>query len=185
MPHRARLVSTIAGFRGAVSLAVALAVPTGIAGRDEIVFVATGVVVLTLVVQGMLLPLAIRWGRFEPDTAMMDELSEAQRSTTIAALQAVPALAERVGAPTPVRDRIAAEYRERLTRIDRAADGSDPALWAADGDYTALGLAVLEHKRKVLIDMRDRKAISDTTLRLLQTRIDRDVLRLAPPRPVE
>jgi len=185
MPHRARLVSTIAGFRGAVSLAVALAVPTGIAGRDEIVFVATGVVVLTLVVQGMLLPLAIRWGRFEPDTAMTDELSEAQRSATIAALQAVPALAERVGAPTPVRDRIAAEYRERLTRIDRAADGSDPALWAADGEDTALGLAVLEHKRKVLIDMRDRKAISDTTLRLLQTRIDRDVLRLAPPRPVE
>ncbi|WP_295012105.1 Na+/H+ antiporter [uncultured Microbacterium sp.] len=185
LPHRARVVSTTAGFRGAVSLAVALAVPSGIPGRDEIVFVATGVVILTLVVQGMLLPAAIRWARFEPDTALTDELSEAQRDTTLAALRAVPSLAERLRAPESVRDRIAAEYRERLERIDRAADGSDPALWAADGDYAQLGLAVLEHKREVLIGMRDRKVISDATLRVLQTRIDRDALRLAPPRPIE
>ena len=133
----------------------------------------------------MLLPAAIRWARFEPDTALTDELSEAQRDTTLAALRAVPSLAERLRAPESVRDRIAAEYRERLERIDRAADGSDPALWAADGDYAQLGLAVLEHKREVLIGMRDRKVISDATLRVLQTRIDRDALRLAPPRPIE
>nr|MBS1901788.1 Na+/H+ antiporter [Actinomycetota bacterium] len=185
MSHRARVVSTIAGFRGAVSLAVALAVPSGIPGHDQIVFVATGVVVLTLTVQGVLLPWAIRWGRFEPDTAMADELSTAQRRSTLAALEAVEDLALRVGAPDPVRDRLMGEYRDRLRRIDGAGGGSDPSLWAADPEYAALGLAVLEHKRSVLIGMRDGKAISDTTLRVLQTRIDRDVLRLAPPPPIE
>jgi Na+/H+ antiporter len=185
MSHRARVVSTVAGFRGAVSLAVALAVPVGVAGRAEIIFVATGVVILTLIVQGMLLPVAIRWARFEPDTVMAGELAHAQRATTLAALRSVSALAARTRVPDPVRDRIAGEYRERLARMNSAADQADPALWAADEHYARLGLAVLEHKRAVLIRLRDEKTISDTTLRILQTRLDRDALRLAPPRPVD
>jgi Na+/H+ antiporter len=187
MSHRARVVSTVAGFRGAVSLAVALAVPAGVGGRSEIIFVATGVVILTLVVQGMLLPAVIRWARFEPDTQMADELAEAHRATTLAALQAVPALAAREQVPDPVRDRIAGEYRERLDRMAATDDAretpADP--WAGDEAHAALRLALLEHKRDVLIRLRDEKTISDTTLRILQSRLDRDALRLAPPKPVE
>ncbi len=47
---RARVVSTVAGMRGAVSLAIALSVPAAVTeggainGRDEIVFVTAGVI---------------------------------------------------------------------------------------------------------------------------------------------
>lgn len=60
--NRARVVSGVAGFRGAVSLAAALAVPEVMASggafpdRDVIVFVTSGVIVVTLVLQGLLLP---------------------------------------------------------------------------------------------------------------------------------
>ena len=189
MSHRARVVSTVAGFRGAVSLAVALAVPAGVGGRNEIIFVATGVVILTLVVQGMLLPVAIGWARFEPDTHMDGELAEAHRETTLAALHAIPALAEREQVPDPVRDRIADEYRERLDRMSATATGelhdAHARLAAADEAHAAMRLALLEHKRGVLIRLRDEHTISDTTLRILQARLDRDALRLAPPKPAE
>ena len=66
---RSRIVSTAAGFRGAVSLAVALAVPLGVVGsdgRDMVVFVTAGVVVLSLLLQGAALPALIGWARIEP-----------------------------------------------------------------------------------------------------------------------
>src|ERR1700760_803262 len=59
---RARVVSAVAGFRGAVSLAAALAVPETVASgapfpdRDLIIFVTAGVIVVTLVAQALLLP---------------------------------------------------------------------------------------------------------------------------------
>ena len=62
MSNRWRVVSSLSGFRGAVSLAAALAVPATVGsgqpfpGRDFIVFVTTGVIIVTLVVQGLLLP---------------------------------------------------------------------------------------------------------------------------------
>ncbi|WP_245958771.1 Na+/H+ antiporter [Microbacterium bovistercoris] len=185
MTHRARAVSTIAGFRGAVSLAVALAVPVGVGPRDEIIFVATGVVILTLVVQGALLPGVMRWAGFGRDTSVAGEITTAQRETTVAALEVLPALAEQAGVPVGVRDRIVSEYQERLARLGAATDLDGPDLWAADEDYAALELAVLEHKRGVLVRLRDERRISDTALRIVQARLDRDALRLAPPHVTE
>ncbi|MFM9559377.1 cation:proton antiporter, partial [Streptomyces caniscabiei] len=71
--HRARVVSGLAGFRGAVSLAVALSVPETLDSgqpfpdRAFIVFVTCGVIVVTLVVQGLLLPGVVRWARLPRD----------------------------------------------------------------------------------------------------------------------
>lgn len=62
MGHRARVVSALAGSRGAVSPALALSVPYTLdsgapfPNRDTIVFVTAGVVVATLV-----LPAVARW----------------------------------------------------------------------------------------------------------------------------
>src|SRR3954452_18163189 len=71
--HRSRVVSATAGFRGAVSLAAALAVPAVVSsgaafpGRDTIVFVTAGVIAVTLVAQGLLLPAVVRWARLPED----------------------------------------------------------------------------------------------------------------------
>src|SRR4051795_12386076 len=76
MSYRARVVSAVAGFRGAVSLAIALSVPAALEngapfpGRDDIIFVTTGVIVLTLLAQGPLLPAVVRWARLPHDSAL-------------------------------------------------------------------------------------------------------------------
>jgi monovalent cation/hydrogen antiporter len=55
------------GVRGVVSLAAALAIPLTIATgapfpyRDQIIFVTFGVIIITLVGQGLLMPIVVRW----------------------------------------------------------------------------------------------------------------------------
>ena len=185
MSHRARVVSSVAGFRGAVSLAVALSVPATLTGREEIIFVATGVVILTLVVQGILLPPVVRWAGFEPDTSVDDELATAEHAAATEALRDIPDLAARLRTSEPVRDELIAEYRERLEVMD--ADGGDDehALTERAEEETALRLAILDRKRDVMIRLRDERSISDTALRLMQTRLDREALRLSQPEMLE
>jgi monovalent cation/hydrogen antiporter len=94
--NRARVVSGVAGFRGAVSLAAALAVPELVAsggpfpGRDMIIFVTSGVIVVTLVVQGLLLPGVVRWARLLRDTSLENERHLAETVATEEALAAMP-----------------------------------------------------------------------------------------------
>ncbi|MDQ1131332.1 Na+/H+ antiporter [Microbacterium sp. SORGH_AS_0888] len=118
--HRARVVSTIAGFRGAVSLAIALSVPLSteagapLAGRDAVVFVTAGVIVLSLLVQGPLLPAVVRWARLPGDGAEQDELEIAQRAISTAALAALDEIAEAEHIHDDVRDRARREGYEQL-----------------------------------------------------------------------
>ncbi|MEU1973435.1 Na+/H+ antiporter [Microbacterium sp. NPDC019599] len=133
-PHRARVVSTIAGFRGAVSLAIALSVPlttdTGepLAGRDAIVFVTAGVIVLSLLVQGPLLPMVVRWARLPADDAAIDELELAQRAVSGAALAALDDLAAEHGISDEVRDRARREGFEMLELANARAFARQRAL---------------------------------------------------------
>lgn len=118
--HRSRVVSTVAGFRGAVSLAIALSVPVTTAGgdpvpgRDAIVFITAGVIVLTLLVQGPLLPAVIRWAKLPQDDAAVEEYELAQRAISGAALSALDDLAVEHGISDRVRDRARREGYERL-----------------------------------------------------------------------
>ncbi|MGN7862443.1 Na+/H+ antiporter [Microbacterium sp. 22303] len=180
MTHRARVVSTVAGFRGAISLAVALAVPAAMPGRAEIIFVATGVVVLTILAQGMLLPAVIRWARLEPDTMVSAEFTRAHRTALRSAIEATPSLAEGIEAPDHVRERVVNEYRERLERIDASPEPGRSTRRDLDHDYAALSLALVDHTRDVVIRLRNDGAISDATLHRLQTRLDRDALHFTP-----
>lgn len=120
--YRSRIVSAVAGFRGAVSLAIALSVPLmttsgeALPGRAEIIFVTAGVIVLTLLVQGPLLPAVVRWARLPDDTAMAEELELAERAITGAALTAVKDLAHDHGVSPEIRDRLTRDYYEYLER---------------------------------------------------------------------
>jgi Na+/H+ antiporter len=194
MSHRARVVSTTAGFRGAVSLAVALAVPTVLAsgarfpGRNEIVFVTAGVVLLTLVVQGLLLPVIIRWARFEPDTTFDDELAQAEEEAAEDAFNHIAEVADQLGTGEQAREEVEAQYEEHRTLLTTSPDDDDDEtvqLHEQSRQAMELRLALLERKRNVMIGLRDSRTISDTTLRTLQARLDREALRLTQPDVLE
>jgi monovalent cation/hydrogen antiporter len=55
-------------------------------GRDMIVFVTAGVVIVTLVAQGLVLPSVVRWAHLPEDTGVLEERQLAQRVATEEAL---------------------------------------------------------------------------------------------------
>jgi Na+/H+ antiporter len=192
LSHRARVVSGFAGFRGAVSLAVALSVPETLDSgapfpdRDFIVFVTSGVIVVTLVVQGLLLPGVVRWARLPRDTSVDEEEVLADTTATEEAIQALPHLADELGTTPKVREWLRQEYEAYLATVQAQGAGSDgdPAL-LHNRHYTDLRLALIAHKRATVVRLRDERHIDDTVLRRLQAALDNEEVRLAGREPVE
>ncbi|GAA2736295.1 Na+/H+ antiporter [Actinocorallia aurantiaca] len=195
---RARVVSGVAGFRGAVTLAAALAVPSVLdsgapfPGRDVIVFVAAGVIAATLVVQGLLLPVVVRWAHLPPDTSVTAELRLAETLATEEALAEMPRIAEDIGTDPEVLKRLRREYETHLvilrstdsdSDLDTDADAdtdadTDLAVRRAQDD-AALRLAMIARKRAVVLRLRDERRIDDIVLRRIQAALDLEEVRLS------
>jgi Na+/H+ antiporter len=184
--NRVLAVSGVAGFRGAVSLAAALAVPQTVASgapfpaRHMIIFVTAGVIVVTLVVQGLLLPGVVRWARLPRDTHIEQERQLAEAIAAEEALSAMPQIAAGLSTHPDVVERMRHEYEEhmRVLRANRAGDSDDPAL-RHDRHYTALRLALLAHKRATVVRLRDERRIDDVVLRQVQAALDIEEVHLS------
>jgi Na+/H+ antiporter len=181
---RGRIVTGVAGFRGAVSLAAALAVPETVEsgapfpGRDLIVFVTAGVIAVTLL-QALVLPGVVRWARLPRDTMVEEEIRLAQTEATQAALGALPEVASELGTDPEVVERTRREYEEHLHLVHAGEDDDDEPVTRHDEQYTALRLALLARKRATVVALRDAQRIDDIVLRRFQTRLDIEEVRLS------
>ena len=181
---RPRVVSALSGFRGAVSLAVALAVPQTLASgqpfpdRDIIIFVTAGVIVVTLG-QGLLLPGVVRWARLPRDTSVERERQLADTVATQEALAAIPGIAADLDVDPAVADKLTKEYDKHLRVLQAAEpDADDAVALRYDQQNTVLRLAVLARKRATVVRLRDEGRIDDIVLRHVQTRLDIEEVRL-------
>jgi monovalent cation/hydrogen antiporter len=184
MSYRARIVSSIAGFRGAVSLAIALSVPmtlndgTPLPGRDDIIFISAGVIVLTMLVQGPLLPAVVRWARL-PEEPEEEELRMAELAMASAAVSAVDELADELGTSANVRGRVADECQTHLSLMQALKGDSVPETTTQSRqEETVLRQAVLDRKREVLLELRLAGTVDDTVARRIQTKLDVEEQRL-------
>ncbi|KQO97691.1 Na+/H+ antiporter [Leifsonia sp. Leaf264] len=182
---RALVMAALAGFRGAVSLAAVLAVPTVLASgdafpdRDLVVFVTTVVIVLTLGVQGPILPLIIRWARLPADDGIDEERNFAELAASRAAIEALPGIASELGVDDSVRDKVLAEAEQHVSVLEAAgAEEPDEETTRHKEQYNRLRLAALEVKRETIVSLRDEKRIDDIVLRRIQSQLDLEELRL-------
>jgi monovalent cation/hydrogen antiporter len=179
---RQRTVSAVAGFRGAVSLAAILAVPRTLdsgapfPGRDLLVLVTCGVIVLTLL-QAILLPPMVRFARLPLDTSVSDEVQFADEFTLDAAIEALDITASELGAGERVVERVRRELDKQRRVVAAAGTEDDPAV-QHDGQYTSLQLALIARRREALLELRDEQRIDDIVLRRVQARLDAEELRL-------
>ena len=202
--NKSRVVSAVAGFRGAVSLAVALSVPevldSGAAfpDRDTIIFVTFGVIVVTLVVQGLLLPPIVRWADLPQDTRITQEHHLANTVAAEEALAALPDVAETLDTDPYIVERLRREYDKHLRVLrananasasansesgdDAGSDGEgveDEEALRYDRQYTELRLAMLARKRATVLRLRDERRIDDSVLLHVQSRLDLEEMRLS------
>lgn len=189
MNWRQRAVASWAGFRGAVSLAAALAVPlTTHAGapfpdRNLIIYVVTFVILVTVLVQGSTLPAVVRWARMPEDAAQAEELHLARTRAAEAALQALPRVADELGADPDLVSRLLKEYQDQAELV-AAADQPNAATERNDV-VRRVHLGVLEHKRRAVTELRDRNQIDDIVLRAVQAEMDLEEVRLLGPADAE
>ncbi len=185
---RQRVVSSWAGFRGAVSLAAALAVPMTTHGgaafpdRNLIIFVVCVVILVTVLVQGSTLPAVVGWARMPEDVSQADELQLARSRGAQAALDALPVVAGELGLSHELLNRLRKEYEEHAALVEASGDTSAPNDAAERNELVRqVRLGVLEHKRRAITELRDQNRIDDIVLRELQSAMDLEEVRLLDP----
>ena len=192
--HRGRVLSTMAGLRGGVSLAVALSIPASVEYRDFVIFVVSGVVLCSMVVQGMLLPAVIRWANLPVDNSEEEEMNEAIRTMIAESFDSIQEIGGRINAPQEVIDRIAEEhmfhmsmYRNLHTLHMHGDDTPENVLKVLEANEKEkeLRLGVLEVQRDVLKRLRDEGRIDTNVLHQIQERLDIEVMRVLGPLELE
>ena len=160
------LVISWAGMRGIVSLAAALALPSGADGgfpyRDLIVLTAFAVVVGTLVVQGLTLKPLIRALDLDEDDPVAREVEAARRR----ALEA--AYATLAGETSPAARAVQQLLHVRLNRATAPSAGDgDP-----QSSHDELQLRALGAARRVIFTMRAGDDIGDEAFHRLEEEFD-------------
>jgi CPA1 family monovalent cation:H+ antiporter len=74
IPYKEQHVLFWGGLRGALALALALALPVNLPYRGEILLTTFGVVVFSVIVQGLSMPLLLRLLRYQPTSSLAPEL---------------------------------------------------------------------------------------------------------------
>jgi CPA1 family monovalent cation:H+ antiporter len=176
---RTVFVISFTGVRGAVSLAAALALPLALPGgeafphRDMILFVAFGVIFITLVGMGSGLPLVARWldvtkdGRNEHQAEHEAEIA-ARREALDAALKSLDAITDDRELSDEVVKLLRARHENRTNQLPASLD---PARHDVSAAGTALTRELIVAERKFIhVLLRDGK-ITDESRR----RIERDL----------
>ena len=167
------------GMRGAISLAAALAVPTSVDERSEILLLTFGVILVTLLGQGLTLPLLLHKldlptiSRWSPDEAMV-RLEAAQ-----AALDRLDELEEEGAAPEPLR-RLRELYRQRFAVCVALLGGGD---LPEDGrselrEYGAMRRDVITAERASLLDLRNHGTVRGDVIRKVERDLDLEEARI-------
>jgi Na+/H+ antiporter len=164
---KAPLILGWAGMRGVVSLAAALSVPiylndgSAFPERDMILFITFVVILLTLVVQGLTLPLVIRWvGLEDPDHLLPAEEQEFNIRKKLAELS-LQTLDGRYGGSLKNSKRLQ-QLRARFHE-DRSLQG--PRMEAGEDDYQRIYLQILEEQRSLLYEMNKQAEMNEEIIR--------------------
>jgi CPA1 family monovalent cation:H+ antiporter len=133
-PWQWTFVLGFTGVRGIVSLAAALAIPFATASgaafpeRDLILFLTFSVILVTLVGQGLLLPMVIRalglahTGHREHEAERADEYA-ARRHAAAAAMERLDQLAAAGKFSTEIIEPLRVRHHHRLAHIEHGSDG--------------------------------------------------------------
>ena len=175
---RLTFVVSWAGLRGAVSLAAALALRADFPERDLVILITFAVILVTLVGQGLTLPAVLRltrWDGTEPDG---DEATLARTTAYQAGLEEVARA--RVAWPDhqPLMDRLESGLRDRTRHLDTADPDETAERRQERVEHEEIQRGVIGAQRMAIIDLRDRGAINDETLRSIERELDLEELRM-------
>jgi monovalent cation/hydrogen antiporter len=178
-PWQAPVIISWAGFRGAVSLAAALALPSDVPGRDLILFLTFAVILATLVGQGLSLPWLIRVLRLEDDGQAEREDAKARVRAAEAALERLEELAVEDWVRDDTAERMRGQYRFRTNRFRARYHGvDDDGVEERSAAYQRLRRELLDAERRAVVELRNAGTITEEVMQRVQRDIDLEDSRL-------
>ncbi|UQS15633.1 Na+/H+ antiporter [Pseudomonas sp. HS6] len=173
---------TVGGVRGAVTLAGVMSVPMLMGSeafpeRDLLIFIAAGVILMSLVVACIALPLLLRGIQKSPDDKRRQEVRDAWRKTAEAAIHALeveevnPQDAAQAALSAELKARIMSEYRHQLEVFNDSAEAQALA-FQMDLLERRLRLKALRAQRLELYSLSRQHQIGDDVLREVLGELD-------------
>jgi CPA1 family monovalent cation:H+ antiporter len=168
------------GMRGVVSLAAALALPLATNSgspfpeRDLIIFLTFCVILVTLVLQGLTLPLIIRWLKVSDDASTEREEMEARLRAAEAGLER---LNELIAEDSRLEESILvqslrAKYEERVRQLCDVCIAMDTGNKVQLDVLKKLQKEMVTAERKIVVKLRNQEVINDEVLRRLERELD-------------
>jgi monovalent cation/hydrogen antiporter len=184
-PGRASIILGWAGMRGAVSLAAALALPLNtdagddFPNRDLVIFLTFGVILTSLVVQGLSFPALLKLVGLEDEGRTEKEENKARIYATEAALARLDELADEDWVRNDTLERIRAMFNFRNQRFRSRFDPeSDGEIENRSLDYQRLLRELLAAERNAVFDLRRERRIDDVVMRRVIRDLDLEEARL-------
>lgn len=180
---RALLVSTFAGVRGAITLAGALSIPLFIRagepfpGRYQIVFLATGIILFSLICAMIALPILLRGLTSTDQVKLAEERNLAKKAMSLAAIESLEKLSERLmnnseeNIDPHLLNEVSSKVIGSLRRFSDVKDKQDE-LDRAEKLERHFRLIALRAERGELYHLRATQQISGETLEKLIYEID-------------
>lgn len=174
------------GMRGIVSLAAALALPlatnngTPFPGRNLVIFLTFCVILVTLVLQGLSLPILIRWLKVVDDVGTEREEMEARLRAAQAAMSRIEEITAQdnvLGAAQMVQW-LRTQYEERIRRFSACCNAMDEGNYKQLAAFASLQHEVVAAERKMVIRLRNQGVINDEVLHRIEHELDLDEVRL-------
>ncbi|MBZ9780465.1 Na+/H+ antiporter [Pseudomonas sp. REP124] len=173
---------TVGGVRGAVTLAGVMSVPmlmgaSAFPERDLLIFIAAGVILLSLIAACIVLPLLLRGIETSPDDKRRNEVREAWRKTAEAAIHALeteevnPQDAAQAALAAELKAQIMSEYRHQLDVFNDSAEAQALA-FQMDLLERRLRLKALRAQRLELYSLSRHHQIGDDVLREVLGELD-------------
>lgn len=192
---RSRLVTTVAGFRGAISLAMAVSIPLAFGDsvyeeRDIIILVVAGVTLLSLIIQGIALPVVVRWAAQAPTPFLeMNARAEAGETQVVGAtvrdlIEEIDSLASSVDVTdADTIERVRADYLQRMHNLMMSGDFKEYRAYAPD--ELRLRLACLSFLRNAAFEQRRAGNIDDSSFEYIRDSLDIETRHIEGPLEVE
>ena len=172
------------GMRGIVTLAAALALPVMTAAGDpfpfraEIILISFGVILATLVVQGLSLTPMIRALRVEADRGLEREEMLAREHAATVALERLDELSGESWLVGNQVERLRVHYSRQLQRFAKGSAVDADCSMEAGESFRRLRHETITAERLSLIAMRNDGTISDEVLHRLEHELDIEALRV-------
>jgi Na+/H+ antiporter len=191
------LVVAWTGTRGVISLAAALALPlllengTPFPKRHSIIFLAFVVIFVTLVVQGLSLPLLIRWLKIKPQDNTIEEEKELQLYLATSTLNFIEQ-----DFPIQLDDKLQEQLKKKyelqindltkeIRRQKKAKRNDEEIKPPPPTDLVNAQLEIGKFKRELLVKIHKEGEFSDAAIKKVEREMDIDELKLELKVPKE